>query len=195
MRAQIIVDAGRPRNNITLEKEMLEQGIDWPTWPIVHDKDNVVRSINLSHKQIVAYAKKYQLPEVCIMEEDVMFTAPDGWQYFLNNKPDNFDLYLGGAYGLNETAYKNIAENPGAIEIHNFAGLHCYIIRERYYDTFLNLPENIHIDNQPGLGVFYVCSPFAALQHPGWSANARTMVDYNCNPRELPPKCIYHGKG
>lgn len=194
MKTHVIVDATRPRANVTLETEMQSQGINWETWPIVQDKDNVVRSINLSHKQIVAYAQYYELPEVCIMEEDVMFTAPDSWQYFLSNKPVEFDLYLAGVYGLNETAYNNIAENPGAVEINNFAGLHCYIIRARYYSTFLSLPDNIHIDNQPGLGVFYVCAPFAALQHPGWSANARAMVDYNCDPKSLPPKCIYYGK-
>lgn len=123
-----------------------------------------------------------------------MFPADDGWQYFLRNKPDKFDLYFGGIYGLNELAITKIQNTAGAVPIHNFAGLHCYIISENYYDKFLSLPEDKHIDDQPGLGSYYVCAPMAALQRPGWSSNAQRPVDYNCNPRILPPECIYHGK-
>lgn len=193
MNAHIIVDPYRQYPNETLEKELDAQGIDAKIWLAVHlPHIEAYRSINMSHKQIVAFAKAHHLPEICIMEEDVMFTAPDAWRYFLANKPESFDLYLGGCYGLNQVAYSQIAEQPGATEIHNFAGLHCYIIDESYYDRFLELPEDIHIDNQPGLGRFFVCSPFAALQHPGWSSNNKAKVNYN---KKIPYQCIYHGKG
>lgn len=193
MIANVIINPFRPTPNTTLEVELTQQKIDTKIWPCVPDNQDVVRSISLSHKQIIAFAKEHHLPEVCIMEEDVMFPSPDGWQYFLENKPANFDLYLGGAYNLNEAAYKRIREQSGPVEIHNFAGLHCYIINESYYDKFLSIPEDKHIDDQPGMGRFYVCAPFAALQHPGWSANARCRVDYNCDKRILPPECIYYG--
>jgi hypothetical protein len=194
MIAHIIVNPARPVSNETLYQELDRQGIDAKLWEPVHDKDSVVRSINLSHKQIVQFAVEHHIPQICIMEEDVMFPASDGWQYFQANIPDEFDLYLGGAYGLNETAFNRIRKHPGAIPIHNFAGLHCYIINNTYYDRFLSLPENRHIDDQPGLGRFFVCAPFAALQHPGWSSNARRTVDYNCDERMLPKDCIYYGK-
>ena len=194
MIAHIIVNPYRPHPNTTLYNELDRQGIDAKIWQGIHDSNSVVRGIGLSHKQIVQFAKDHNLPQICIMEEDVWFPANDGWQYFQQNIPDNFDLYLGGAYGLNFTAHNTIRNNPGAVAINNFAGLHCYIISESYYDKFLSLPENKHIDDQPGLGRFFVCAPFAALQYPGWSSNAQRMVDYNCDRRMLPIESIYYGK-
>jgi|SRR5688572_31154360 len=192
MNAHIILDPFRAQTNETLEKELETQGINGRIWPAIHDSNSVVKSINLSHKMIVAFAKAQNFPEICILEEDVMFIAPDGWQYFLANKPEKFHLYLGGCYGLNDEAYKRIANTPGSTQINNFAGLHCYVIHESYYDKFLSMPDDIHIDNQPGMGVFYVCSPMAALQHPGWSSNHKVKVDYNTS---IPKECIYYGKG
>lgn len=193
MIAHVIINPDNPRPKDFLYSELDMQGITAKFWPCIRDSDSVVRSINLSHKQIVSFAVEHHLPEVCIMEEDVMFTAPDGWQYFLSNKPHEFDLYLGGTYGLNEAAFARISKGLGSVEIHNFAGLHCYIIAEAYYTKFLSLPEEQHIDNQPGLGRFYVCAPFCALQRPGYSYNQKREVDYNCDKRILPPDCIYYG--
>lgn len=194
MIAHVIVNPFRPHTNTTLCDELERQGINAKIWQCINDSNNVVRSINLSHKQIVQFAVDHHLPQICIMEEDVWFPAKNGWQYFQQNIPEKFDLYLGGAYGLNYVALNNIQANPGAVEINNFAGLHCYIINSSYYVKFLSLPEDKHIDDQPGFGRFFVCSPFAALQHPGWSCNARQFVDYNCDKSSLPIECIYYGK-
>lgn len=194
MIAHILINPYRPVPNATLYAELDRHGIDAKFWEPVYDSQDIVRSINLSHKRIVQFAVDHYLPEICIMEEDVMFPAPDGWQYFQANKPSSFDLYLGGTYGLNKKALDRVADGAGPVEIHNFAGLHCYIINNSYYTKFLSLPEDKHIDDQPGLGLFYVCAPFAALQYPGWSSNARRTVDYNCDERSLPQKCIYYGK-
>lgn len=191
MNAHLIIDPFRPHTNTTIEKEIVDQEIDMIMWPAIHDPNDVVRSINQSHKTIVAFAKEQKLPEICIMEEDVMFLGPGAWQQYLASKPEKFDLYLGGCYGLNQDAYRRIAEGAGAVQINNFAGLHCYIINESYYDRFLGMPENKHIDDQPGMGVFYVSAPFVALQHPGWSSNNKVTVNYNKN---IPKECLY-GQG
>lgn len=194
MIAHIIINPDNPRPKDDLYSELDRHNISAKFWPCIPDSNDVVRSINLSHKQIVAFAQDHHIPEICIMEEDIMFPASDGWQYFLSNKPQEFDLYLGGAYGLNDVAYARILNNPGAVEVHNFAGLHCYIIHQTYYAKFLSIPDKQHIDNQPGLGRFYVCAPFAALQRPGYSYNAKRDVNYNNDRRILPPECIYYGK-
>lgn len=195
MKAHIIVDRYRPKENLTLRNEMRKQGIDYQIWCAVHDTSSVVTAINRSHKIIVEHAKREKLPEILIMEEDVWFPAADGFQYFLRNTPKvPFDLYLGGCYGLNQGARNRLeAEEPGALSIHNFAGLHCYIITSNYYSKFLSIPDNEHIDNQPGMGNFFVCFPFAALQHPGWSANNRMDVDYN-TPHQIPIDYVYRGE-
>lgn len=197
MKPHIIVDPARP---VLVEK--LSSINHWQNfesvqvWDPVRDSNSTLRSINLSHKQIVSYAKQNKLKEICILEEDVMFTAPDSWDMFLAHKPEKFDIYLGGAYGLNNTALKRIQQEAGtdmiAAEIHNFAGLHCYVISENYYDRFLDTPEDKHIDDQAGRGRFFVCFPFVALQNPGWSSNNRKIQDYNA---DLKPEFIYYGKG
>jgi hypothetical protein len=193
MIAHVIVNPYRPVPNTTLYNELDRQGIDAKIWQGIHDPNDVVRGIGLSHKQIVQFAVDHHLPQICIMEEDVWFPAGDGWLYFQQNIPKIFDLYLGGAYGLNQTALTRIQRKAGSVEVNNFAGLHCYIINDSYYEKFLSLPENKHIDDQPGMGKFYICAPMAALQYPGWSSNARRSVDYNCNKGMLPDECIYYG--
>lgn len=193
MTIYILADPNRPVPNKTLDREIPNNyKYGWYRVDCIPDPNNVVRSINISHKKIVEIAKRCRMPEIMIVEEDVMFTHPDAIDYFLENKPTEFDIYLGGVYGLNQLAQERIRfAGPGAHEIHNFTGLHCYIIHSRYYDKFLAMPENSHIDDQPGMGRFFVCYPFIALQHPGWSSNNRQTVDYN---QKIPPEFIYHGK-
>jgi DNA polymerase III alpha subunit len=107
-------------------KQFQEQGIleyrIWDATVLVH---SVVESINESHKKIVQYAKEKGLPMVCIMEDDILFTAPDAWQYFLNNMPESFDLYLGCTYVM-------------PVELKKVTGFHLYTISEGFYDRFLS---------------------------------------------------------
>lgn len=153
--------------------ELERQGIEAKIVTPVYNSESVEKSINLSHKNMVRMAKAQNLPEVCILESDAQFPAPDGWQYFLENKPATFDIYLGGAYGLSGL-------QPGARRIISWEGMHCYIIHSRFYDRFLSVPEDQHIDvAMDGLGVYYVCYPFAAIQRPGWSATSKQEVNYN----------------
>lgn len=192
MIANILYDPYRPVPNETLFEEIKRQEIDHKLWEAVTDPQSAPRSINLGHKQIVLHAKLTGQKKICIMEEDVWFPADDGWDYFLANEPANYDLYLGGIYGLNQSAM-NRMEGSGTVEIHNFAGLHCYIIHERYYDTFLSIPDHQHIDlGNAGLGKYLVCYPFAALQYPGYSANNRVKVNYN-EESAVPKHHIYYG--
>lgn len=113
------------------------------------------------------------------MESDVMFPAADGWEYFLKNKPADFDLYLAATYGEFMAAIPCGPNGMMYTYVNRPAGFHCYIIHERYYDTFLNTPPDLHIDDVQTGGVYKVCYPFAALQRPGWSANAKGNVNYN----------------
>lgn len=136
----------------------------------------VQRCINASHKNLVALAKFHNLDEVCIMESDVWFPAVDGWEYFLKNKPQLYDIYLAGTYdGCGEPT-----PTDGIRGLIRPNGFHCYIIHQRHYDRFLSVNDDAHIDDAQPVGRIYkVCFPFAALQHPGWSANAKKDVDYN----------------
>lgn len=150
-----------------LVEEMHRQGINYKIWDAVECKDSVIKSINLSHKQIVQYAKDNGLKEIAIGEDDLFFPAPNGWQFFLRNKPEKYDLYLGCTFM--------------PLHAKSVCGFHLYCIHEQYYDKFLSIPDNVHIDTaQDELkGHFEFCYPYPALQRPMWSANNRAEVNYN----------------
>jgi hypothetical protein len=60
----------------------------------------VVKGINLSHKMIVRDAKEKGQECVCILEDDCIFPAADGWEYFISSIPEKFELHLGATYIL-----------------------------------------------------------------------------------------------
>ena len=139
----------------------------------------VCKGISRAHKQIVH--ANYDLPEIVIMEDDIHFPAKDGLKYFFDSKPEDFDMYLGGVYSggiIKEKTISSSGETTGYIT-KNFSGLHLYIIRKRFYDTFLNIDETHPLDRgMAGKGIFKVCYPFAAIQHNGFSYNTGKEEDY-----------------
>src|ERR1700744_1364832 len=186
MKLNIIWDSRRPEKWEPLMAELSTQGItDYEIWSCLILPE-VVESISASHKMIVQDAKDKGLKEVCIAEDDLMFTAPGAWDYFLSKKPRFFDLYLGGCYspvkhGWDESPYSYTLEP---------VGFHLYILHERYYDTFLSPPDHLHIDTAQKSNTIKVCYPIVALQRPGFSANNKCDQDYNSI---LKPEDIYHG--
>ena len=170
MRLNIIYDARRVEKYEPLIKELEGQGItDFEIFPCLMFPE-VVHSINASHKMIVQDAKDKGLPEVFIAEDDLMFTAPGAWKYFLEKKPapENYDLYLASTY---------IIEEP----LKNICGFHLYSVSEKFYDPFLSVPDDQHIDTvfNDVKGDYHFCYPFPALQRPGFSANNMMVVNYN----------------
>lgn len=172
----IIFDDRLIERHDPLIKELQRQKItDYEIWPCII-RPNILESITLSFKMIVRAAKDSGLKEVAIGEDDLMFPADDGWEYFLNNKPDVFDVYIGGTYYINRPE----EYTPPVIKVNEWVGNHLIIISERYYDTFLSLPDKSHCDTaNSGRGDFYVCFPFAALQRPCYSSNNGSVVNYN----------------
>jgi hypothetical protein len=163
----IILDSRRVEKYDLLMKELSRQGItEYKIWPCIIVKE-VVSSINLSHKMIVQDAKDNGLEYVCVMEDDCMFPAEDGWEYFVSSIPEKFELHLSGTYILPITNRKIV-------------GFHCYVLHESAYDRFLSVPHNVHIDTaMEDILDWTVCYPFAALQRKGFSANNMKEVDYN----------------
>lgn len=183
MLLNIIFDNRRPEKHRLLAAEMERQNIATIYWPAVILTSGIIESINASHKRLVSYAKFNNLPEFAIAEDDVYFPAENGWQHFLTSKPDAFDLYLGGCYS-------ELIHDKGVTFTANPVGLHCYIIAQRYYDTFLATDPAVHIDTAQTNGLFKVCYPMVAIQRPGWSWNNKEIVNYNTN---LNPKDVYDG--
>ncbi len=131
-----------------------------------------IKSLNLTHKSIVCKAKELNMPYVWILEDDCRFSKPDAAQFFVANRPEQFDLYIGGiSYG------EPLPNNT----IDKFSAMHCYMVHARFYDIFLKLPSDKHIDmalSDVPNRIYKVCNPFVAYQAPGYSDIAQAEVDY-----------------
>ena len=164
MRLNILI-GNRAERIPRLMKELETQGItDYELWDGIFERSAKVKeNINAAHRQIVEYADVAGWEEVCIAEDDVRFTHPNSWNFFLSNKPKEFDVYLSSTY---------TCEYNSDGTLYSFSGLHCYIVSRRFYKTFLSLPSIDHIDRaMSGLGVFIECSPYIAEQYNGFSSN------------------------
>ena len=184
----IILDDRSPDDYGRLLGEFITQGITkYKFWAAVIDRKTVVESINASFKNIVARAKGQGYKKVIIAEQDLFFTHPKAWEYFLKNEPKEYDVYIAGSY-LNDSRY--IWEAP-LVKVNEWVGNQLIIIHERYYDTFLALDNEAHIDTvQKDKGDFYVCYPFIGLQRAGFSRNNLAICDYN---QSLRKEDIYKG--
>lgn len=161
-------------DNIYLEdkdrliQEFSEQNIsEYKFWNAIIINYKPVQSINASHKMIVRDAKEKRVSETIIAEQDCHFTSPNSWKYFMDNKPSDYDLYLGCTYG--------------SLKQKMICGFHLYIISEKFYDKFLSVSDNEHIDTAMDSlkGDYKFCYPFVALQRVGYSANNGAVVNYN----------------
>jgi len=154
-----------------LQNQLITTRIKTCIWPGIEDAKNPEKGIAKAHKQIVAYANHQKLPAITIAEDNILFTAPGAFDYYLKHEPEDYDLYLGSTY------YGNIKEDN---TIDDFAGLILYTIHQRFYKTFLSIPEEGHFDRALAYkGKYVVCNPFVALQHNGFSDNKKKYIDYN----------------
>jgi hypothetical protein len=147
---------------------MSRMNIDAVYWPAILCT-NTVASISKGHKQIVRYARDNNLTDICIAEDDIQFTSIKGWQYFLDNKPEDFDIYIGGHYsGI------HLPDNS----VYSFTGLTIYCISSRFYNTFLSTNELRNIDGAlAGSGRFVVCNPEIAKQLNGYSFHRKKVIN------------------
>lgn len=170
MRLYILYDDRRIEKYPLLMNELAQQGItDYELVPAIIDMRSVVESINAGHKGIVRMAKETRMPYVCIAEDDLMFTSPNSWEYFLNTMPKEFDLHLWGTYIM-------------PLSNNCVCGFQLYIVSEKFYDKFLSVPDDAHIDTAMDdlKGDYHFCYPFPALQRSGFSANNPGQpVNYN----------------
>lgn len=152
-------------------KELNEQGItDYKIWDGVSHQ-NKITAISRAHKQIVEDAKKRKLSEVCIAEDDVIFLAKGAFDYYLQNKPKEYDIWLGGI--SNRLKIKDDY-------IIDFRGMTLYTVHERFYETFLSVPESVNIDAaMKGLGKYYLCPKVICSQRAGYSYHKKKYKDYS----------------
>lgn len=154
-----------------LENQLVEQNIvKYRLWEGIVDK-NPKRGIAKAHKQIIEWANNQNLPSIIVAEDDIKFTARGAFEYFLQNEPQDYDIYLGGII------YGNINSDNS---VNDFSGTHLYKINKRFYNTFLSLSEEKDIDRSlANKGKFIVCNPIVAIQHNGFSDNRKRHQNYD----------------
>ena len=148
-----------------LESQGIEDYVLWDN-RIGQSMEDRKTCVNLGHKKIVQYAKDNNLESIIIAENDLTFTDKGAWDYYLKNTPKSYDLYLGMIYS-------------GKIKDNKLDGESCgftmYRIHQKFYDFFLNTPNNGHIDRIVTKHFnefdFYVCDKFVCYQNDTQSDN------------------------
>lgn len=180
------------RRKQSFEKEMKDHGVEYKVWDAVYHHPPIYsnqltkeqKAFNMqkmamqgcmqSHKMIVNDARRNNLPVCCIGEDDIKFFALGAWDYFLKQMPETFDLYLGTSYSLHE--YPN-----GKVD-KLFDSMILYVISARFYDEFLELSEENHLDRQLSALVdkkdFRICLPYVCKQIDGYSFIAGINRDF-----------------
>lgn len=169
MTVNIIHDKDRKDRWRLLQQEIATHNLDVVYWPAVHHH-NPRTGISRAHKQIVQWARDSRLPEILIAEDDFRLTAPGAFQYYISQKPEVYDIYLGGTlFG------KQDREN----KVRRFAGTHFWMIHSRFYNTILSLNEGLNIDTAvQKKGLFYVCDPMVAIVHDSYSDRLKAFTDH-----------------
>lgn len=134
-------------------------------------------NISNGHKQIVRDARNRKLKFVVIAEDDIKFSSPGAWSYYLSQKPDSFDMYFGMLYAGETDEYGEVQKGrmSGALTL--------YTIHERFYDTFLAMDEKLNLDYALGLIAdkhdFFVCKPMVCFQENGFSDHFQKEMNYD----------------
>jgi len=155
-----------------LLNELENQGIaEYEMWEGIWNIYSTAAGINAAHKQIVDYARLKKWESVIIFEDDIRFCGEGAFNHYLEKIPKDYDIYLGGIY-LGDLDDKNRTTA--------FSGLHCYMVHSRFYDTFLSVPDDEHIDRAlSNLGEYYVSYPFTSIQYNGKSSNTKKEENYD----------------
>jgi len=130
--------------------------------------------ISRSFKKIVKWAKERQLERVVIGEDDILFSYPGAWEYYLTNIPDSYDIYLGSIYA---------GDLSGNRVVNGYSGHSLITIHNRAYDFILSADENFHLDRWCGKFCsekeFIVCDPYVVYQiKEGYSDNHNRLVSH-----------------
>ena len=133
------------------------------------------KAITLGHKRIIQSAKNNNMPYCIVAEDDIVFTAKSAWDYFIGSMPEIFDLYFG-------LIYQGTVENNRVLN--GMSGvMTLYVVHKRFYDFFLSIPDDCHIDRELGQTAFkheyYVVPEMCVLQSGSYSDNLRKPMNYD----------------
>ncbi len=142
----IHIDSRQDRR-ISFMRQAIQHRVKITVWPGIVVPGKPFTGISQAYKQVVQYAKEQGWEYAIIADDDFLFTSPNSWQYFLDNIPDDFDLYSGGISG------GVVDEQTKTIE--QWSGTFFFAVHSRFYDAFLAANEDRNIDRWLGNKVDY----------------------------------------
>ena len=89
-------------------------------------------------------------------------------------------LYLKSKNPCKDLQYKGLYFMCADRTVKRFAGLTLYVVHQRFYETFLQLPDDKHLDQAlDNKGKYVVCDPMIITQHDGYSDNHKKIMEYD----------------
>lgn len=150
----------REDRKTSAEKQAQEQGFYIRFFEGIVDRHNRKKGVNLAHKKVVKQAQENGEKWCCVMEDDCVFFDKGAWDFFLANVDEDADIFLGMCYIC------DLDQNNRIKGL--FSSLTLYVVSHRFYDFFLSLPDDCHIDRELGLTSdkhkYIVCNPFVCEQ-------------------------------
>lgn len=138
------------------------------------DPVNMKMAIHKGHRKIVQSAKDNDLPNVIIAEDDIKFTHPNSFKYFLSQIPESYDLFCGLVYSAEVKDNRILNGGSGCATL--------YVVNNRFYDFFLSMNIDNHVDREILLTgykhEYYVVNPYVCIQRGGWSHQLRQEMFY-----------------
>lgn len=167
--------------------ELSKQGItDYSIIEGFYDPKNTKQAIHKGHRLIVELAKKQNLPFVLIAEDDIVFTHPNSFNYFISQIPESYDIFSGLVYSASMEGNRIMNGGSGMTSL--------YVVDRRFYDFFLSMNINNHVDRELGLTAYkheyYVCQPMPVIQRGGFSINKKQVLFYDAYLKE---RELYNG--
>ena len=169
----------RTDRRTSIAKQMdLEKVTNYRIWDgVIHSQPKT--GISRAHKQIVQYAKDSNLREVVVAEDDLMWTGTGAWKYFMDHKPYDFDIYVGSYYPR--------AYHDADFRVFGLRGMTLYVCNSRFFDKFLSLPEQMHIDGAIAMSgaKVIVCDQFVCYQSDGYSDQRKRYAENNIIDKKM----------
>jgi hypothetical protein len=155
--------------------EMSEQLAKYKVWDAIYNEKDGKTGCAQSHKNIVRWAKQSGLKMVAIAEDDIVFTNKGAFDFFIKSIPNDFDMYLGVSYSFSRHKYID------GVVTNYFDSLTLYVVHERFYDDFLSVPDNVHLDcslsDFIGKKAILISDPYVCKQTDGYSFNQKKIVE------------------
>lgn len=165
--------AGREKRILSVVEQAKKFNLQVRFWEGVVSEKLRCTNISRGHKRIIQDAKTNGLPCCCIAEDDFLMSSDGAWEYYLQNIPDQYDIYFSGVYS---------GQIEGGRILNGFSGMTLYTVHHSFYDFFLSAKETDHIDRWLGNFAFEknyrVCEPFTCLQMEGYSDNHGRLTQH-----------------